>query len=358
MSDDSMQDKTEDATPKKRQQARQQGQVAKSQEVNSAAVVLGGTVAVVLSMGAMGQGLQEVARTCFGGLGQLSLESTSSSVFLLSWLGNRGATVLAPVLGITFLVGFGAAFAQVGWSFSTEAMSFKADKLNPFQGIKRLANKQALFDLVKNMAKVSLLGLVAWLFMQDLLPEIVHLSAEPAAVAWSEAAAMMRQLVLRLLAVMILLALFDLVWQRYRFEESIRMSKTDVKNEMKDAEGDPQVKARLRALQAETRRNRMMLDVSTADVVVTNPTHFSVAIHYDRGEPAPKVVAKGRGFLALRIREVARDSGVPIVEDPPLARGLYKAAKVGDFVPTKLFEAVARVLAVVYKARRAKQAKA
>ena len=169
---------------------------------------------------------------------------------------------------------------------------------------------------------------------------------------WELGGDLLQGLVLRLLLVMAVLAIVDLVWQRHRFEQQIMMSKQELKQENRDSEGDPQVRARLRSMMLEIARRRMMDDVRKADVVLTNPTHVSVALKYDRHEPAPRLTAKGQGHLALRIREVAREAGVPILERPPLARALYRAVKVGRFVPTDLYEAVAQSLAAVYRARR------
>lgn len=351
-------ERTERATAKRRQQAREEGQAARSTEVNSTLVLLAGVVSTLAAFSWMGLQLSDVGRYFFGEAGQASLEGPGDGARMLLVLGQKVVLAVAPVLLATFVVGTGSAFVQVGWNFSTKAFSPQLSKLNPIEGIKKLVSKQAFFELGKNLLKVIVIGTVAALTVKALLPQIVGILQLDLMDALDVSATFVWKLVLRLLGALAVLAIVDLWWQRHRHEEQLKMTKEEVKREHKDQEGDPQIKARIRSIMLEQSRRRMMDDVKTADVVVTNPTHFSVALDYDAGESAPKVVAKGQGQLALRIREVARESGVPVIEEAPLARALYRVVKVGDPIPSDLFESVAKVLAAVYRTNQRKAARA
>lgn len=344
-------ERTETATSKRRGEARREGQVARSAEVNSVVVLVAGLVGTWVSMGWMGQHLGKASVYFFGNSAEVSLETTKEALLVLGVVLRESALALLPVLLATLVLGTGSALYQVGWSWSTKAMEFKATKLNPVSGLKsRLFSKQMWFELGKNLLKVILLGLVAALAIESMMPELVGLASLPVVPGWDAALDLIIQLLLRMLAVLAVLAAIDLWYQRRRHEDSIKMTKEEVKREHKDSEGDPKVKARIRAMALESFRKAMMENVKSADVVITNPTHFAVALRYQPGEGAPRVVAKGQGFLALRIREIALDHHVPIVENPPLARALYRAVEVGEFIPGDLFEGVAQVLAAVYRA--------
>jgi flagellar biosynthetic protein FlhB len=352
MAEDLAGDRTEQATPKRRDEARERGQVPRSQEVNSTIVLLGGGLVTLACLGWMGQGFARLSRVCFGGLDGVRLESRGDGVTALRLLARESGVILWPVLLATLVFATGSAAAQVGWRFSTKALAFRTERLNPLEGLKRMVSRQVLFELAKNLAKTALLGWIAAATLQTSLPHVLDLTGMGEHDGWMEVAAMVRTLMLRTLLVLAVLATADLVWQRRRHEESLKMSKTELRQEAKDSEGDPQIKARLRALQLDAARRRMMADVKKADVVVVNPTHLAVALLYDRGEPAPQVVAKGRGLLAARIVSVAHEARVPVIQNIPLAQALFKACRIGDFVPVKLYQAVAEVLAAVYRASR------
>jgi len=345
-------ERTEPATAKRRREARDEGQVARSSEVNSTFVLLFGVATMMAAFGWMGQQLREAGVYFFSEAGQASMETTGDGVRMLMVMGMKVVYASAPVLAATFLIGTGAAFLQVGWNFSVKAFSFQMTKLNPIEGLKKFVSKQAFFELGKNLLKVGVLGLVSILTIRRLLPEIVGIMDLPLSGALDQSSRFVWLLVLRLLGILAILAAIDFWWQRHRHEEQLKMTKDEVTREHKDQEGDPKVKARIRSIMFEHARQRMMEAVKTADVIVTNPTHFSVGLKYDTTDPAPRVIAKGQGHLALRIREVAREHGVPVIEEPPLARALYRVVKVDGFVPSSLFEAVARVLAAIYKINR------
>ncbi len=344
-------DRTESATPKRRREARKQGQVARSMELNSVLVLGAGVFLILWGAGWMGRHLLGVSRFYLGEMAFVRVGDGAEAGRMMVLGLREMAYALAPLLLGTFVIGTAAALGQVGWAFSLEALSFRFEKLNPVEGLKnRLFSKQALFELAKNLAKVALLGVVAAVALKASLPRLIGLALLEFDAGWSEGTRLIASLVLRMLGALAVLAAVDFWWQRHRTEEQLKMTKEEVKREHKDSEGDPQIKARIRGLMMQSARRRMIDDVAQADVVVTNPTHFSVALAYSPEEPAPKVVAKGQGFLALRIREVAHENGVPVIEEPPLARALYRATRVGDMIPIELFEPVARVLAAVMKA--------
>jgi flagellar biosynthesis protein FlhB len=352
-------ERTESATPKRRNEARQEGQAARSAEVNSVVVLLAGLVTTFVALGWMGQRMGAASVFCLANAGTIDLETPAHAIGVFLVVGREVSYALVPVLLATLVLGTAVAYFQVGWNWSMKALHFKSTKLNPITGIKgRFFSKQTWFELGKNLVKVTLLGTVAAYAIRDSMPEIVGLAALPVVAGWRAGLLLVLELLLRLLAVLAVLAAIDLWFQRRRHEDSIKMTKEEVKREHKDAEGDPKVKARIRSMMLEQFRRNMMEGVKTADVVVTNPTHFAVALRYEAKEGAPRVVAKGQGFLALRIREIALENHVPIVENPPLARALYRTAEVGDFIPADLFESVAQVLAAVYRADRRRAAAA
>lgn len=359
MADQPAGDRTEDATPRRREKAREEGQVARSAEINSVAVLLGGLVLLVVAFGAMGAQLRALGIFYLGEVGSRRIETLGDAADVLFLAGDKFAAAMLPVALGLLLVSLLAGYAQVGWKWSNKAMSFRMEKLNPLEGIKqRFFSKTTWFELGKNLFKVFLLGIIAGIAIQGMVPELIELSRLEVVDGWREAGSILLELVLRMLAALLVLALIDLWWQRHRHAEQLKMTKDEVRRELKDQEGDPKVKARLRSLMLEQMKRRMLEDVKTADVVITNPTHFSIALRYKAAEGAPRVVAKGQGFIALKIREVAREHRIPLIENPPLARALYRTAEVGSFVPIELYESVAQVLAAVYRADRARSAAA
>lgn len=352
-------ERTESATPRRREKAREEGQVAKSQEINSVAILVCGFLFVLAAVGWMGARLQGVGVFFLTEAAQVRVENLSDASAMLFTAGQQMASALAPVLLGLLLVALAIGYAQVGFKWSNKAYSFKLEKLNPIEGVKnRFFSKTTWFELAKNLFKVAILGSIAGFSLVEMVPEFVGLSQYSLMDGWEAAVRLLAELLLRMLAALLILALVDLWWQRHRHEEQLKMTKEEVKREMKDAEGDPQIKARLRSIMIEQVKRRMLEDVKTADVVITNPTHYSIALSYHAEEGAPKVVAKGQGHLALRIREIAAEHRVPLVANPPLARALFRTAEIGAFVPFELYESVAQVLAAVFRADRARSAAA
>jgi flagellar biosynthetic protein FlhB len=260
---------------------------------------------------------------------------------------------LAPLLGALLVAAFGGNVLQVGLHASAEALAFKTEKLNPITGMQKFFRKTMVFELLKNVLKIALIGLLAWWTISGLMRTLAGTALLPLPEVVTVGRAGFLTLMARLLAFVLVLAVIDWSWQKYQHEENLKMSKYEVRQEHKELEGDPQIKARIRGLQFEMARKRMLADVPKADVVITNPTHFAVALRYVPGTAAPIVVAKGQDHLAEIIRKIARKARVPVIENKPVARALYRQVEVGKMIPENLFQAVAEVLAYVYRLKRA-----
>lgn len=345
-------ERTERATPRRRQKALEKGQVALSQEVNSALVLLAGFGVLIAGIGFMGRTLGANSRYLFaqGYIFALDDPGTLREIALANL--EVMLTALAPVLLGVMVVALAANLLQVGWHINPQALAFRWENINPANGLKQVFSRQALFELAKNLVKIVLISLLAWWTIHALGPRLMSISLLPvdgaARAGWRAVAA----LVFRLVAFMAVLAALDWAWQRWRYEESLKMTLQEVKEENKDVEGDPQIKARIRALQLEAARKRMLAEVPRADVVVTNPTHFAVALKYDQQRSAaPRVVARGADLVAQEIRSIALQANVPVFEAPPLARALYWNTRLGQEIPAELYLAVAQVLAYIYQLR-------
>ncbi|MFC1491121.1 flagellar biosynthesis protein FlhB [Nitrospinota bacterium] len=345
-------EKTEPATPKRREEAREKGQVAKSREVTSVAVLLAGVVYFFFFGSFMGDTLMELARFFFtGAVGRVESTQDFFRVFLEA--AYRLAWAILPLMGMVILFSLGSQVFQFGLLFAPKALVPKFDKLSPLQGAKRLLGKQGWMDLFKSLAKVALVGYVGYFTISGawvLLPQLSQMAPATIMAQFMDVA---MKIAIRCAAVLIFIAAIDYAFQRYSYEQNLKMTNDEVKQEYKQREGDPLVKSRVRQVQREISRKRMMSSIPQADVVITNPTHYAIAIEYDRDEmEAPTVVAKGRGYIAHKIREVANENDIPIVENKPLARGLYKAVRIGEIIPAEFYKAVAEVLAYVYTINR------
>jgi flagellar biosynthetic protein FlhB len=340
--------KTEDPTPKKLEKSREKGQVAKSQEINHWFIILGLGIILTVMAPAMARGVSDTLTRFLekaaqlpatGGLGPVLIETLVDMLWVL----------LLP-MGILVIAALAANFIQIGWLISAEQLKPKLEKISPIKGAKRLFSTKSLVEFAKGIAKLCLVGFVAFLMIwpqHDLLPMLVEISL-PAQLE------LMRVWGLKVtggvLAVMTVVAALDLMFQRYKHHQEMKMSKQEIKDEYKQSEGDPQVKQRLRQLRMEKSRKRMMAAVPEADVVVTNPTHFAVALAYQHGDmAAPKVVAKGLDEVARRIREVAEANDVPLVENPPLARALHATVDLDQEIPPEHYKAVAEIIGYVMR---------
>ncbi len=278
------------------------------------------------------------------------LDVTPATMLQHGWSQVNGPFLaFVPLLAVIMGVGLVANFAQVGFSMSGEALKPNFNKINPIQGFKRMFSATATMEGVKATVKSFLFGYLAWLCIRDRWDELVSLAGAPSYAMLATVGGLLHSILVRVGIAWLILAAADYLFQRKQVEKQLRMTKEEVKQEMKEQEQSPELRM---AMMRARRRNskRMMQAVQTADAIITNPTHFSIAIKYEPGKSfAPQVVAKGQDLIALRIREIAKEHGVPIVPNPPLARQLYKKCEVGDFIPRDLFQAVAEVLAYVYR---------
>jgi flagellar biosynthetic protein FlhB len=343
--------KTEDPTPRRREEARRQGQVPFSAELVGSLVLLAGVIGLTYVGPDVWRSMMGVFRHDLPRVFQPEFDGTAA-VELIARTVARMIAALLPFFGIMLAVGIAASIAQVGFQINTEKLTLDFDKLNPANGAKRLFSVGALVRGGLTLLKVVALALVAYLVLEGRAGIITTLSRDRLAGAAPAAWAVVLRLALYLTVAVALVAVLDYLYQRYRFERSLRMTKEEVKRELKEEDGDPQVKARIRQIARERSRQRMLRKVPEATVVLTNPTHYAVALRYDPNrDDAPVVVAKGTGIFARRIAEIARKSGVTVVERPTLARALYAGVKEGQPIPGTLFRAVAEVLAFVFKLR-------
>lgn len=345
--------KSEKPTQRKLRKAREKGQVARSKEVSSAAVLLGGLL-VLLFFG------QKVLQTLEWEMKNLlnfhvPAEITVSYLSgIATGVGARIAIVVIPVLLATFLFSVAANVLQGGLAFSTQTLGFHLEKLNPKNGLSRIFSKNGFVELGKSILLLAAVGFISYQVVSEYFPLYPRLILMDVRKLFHWTTLISYQVFIRVAVLLAVVALADYLFQRYRFMEQLKMTKQEVKEEFKETEGDPITKGRIRRIQREMARKRMMADVPTADVVITNPTHYSVALSYKvETMDAPKVVAKGVGFLALKIRELAQENGVPLVENKPLAQTLYKSVEIGASIPSNLYKAVAEILAYIYKAKNA-----
>ncbi len=342
--------KTEDPSPRRREEARKQGQIPFSAELVGAAVLLAAMVGLIYFGNDIGRTMLDIVRTDLKELHRDDLTPPAAQE-LVTRITLRALWAMAPLFGALLAAGVVASAAQVGLQFSPEKLEFKPDKLSPAQGAKRLFSVAALVKGGLGVLKVAAIGGIAYWIIEGRKGVILTLDRHSLGGAVGAAWEIVLRLGLYLVGAMALIAAVDYLYQRRRFETSLKMTKQEVKDELKQEEGDPQLKARMRQIARERMKRKMLREVPKATVVITNPTHYAVALRYDSGDAAPVVVAKGAGVYAQKIRELARKYGVPLVERPVLARGLYATVKEGAAVPAVLFRAVAEVLAFIYRLR-------
>lgn len=343
------QEKTEKATPKKRQEARQKGQVAKSMDLPAALILLFSFLVLLW----FGDFFKDHVRDLFAVVltDYLLMDITIDNIHLMFVrLFYQGLIVLSPILIATVLVAVLGNYLQFGFLVSIEPLKMKFEKLNPLQGMKNIFSLRSLVEFLKSTLKMLIIGGVALFIFFGEKSRILSLSAIPLDSILSYAADVTMSLGLKIGAILVILAFFDYIYQRYEYEKNLRMSKQDIKDEYKKTEGDPLIKGKIRERQRKMALQRMMQEIPKADVVITNPTHFAIAIQYDVTQmDAPKVIAKGMDYIALKIKELAKEHGVITMENKLLARTLYEQVEVGEAIPPELFQAVAEVLAYVYR---------
>lgn len=343
--------RSEKPTRRRLEKAREKGQVPRSKEVPLAAVLLG-CLLLLLHFGQTILSRLELQMTTM-------LSSRIPSELTISYLSGmfKGValdtgTVLLPVLLAALLFSVSANVMQGGVVLSTKTLGFHFEKLNPKNGLSRILSKNGLVELAKGLILLSLVSLISYNVVTrhlPLYPRLVLMDVKRL-VYWT--ASISYDVFIRVAVLLVVIAVADYYFQKHRHSEQLKMTKQEVKEEFKEMEGDPLVKSRIRRVQREMSRKRMMADVPTADVVITNPTHYAVALSYKVDSmDAPKVVAKGVGFLAQKIKDLAQQNGIPLVENRPLAQSLYKSVEIGESIPASLYKAVAEILAYVYKAK-------
>ena len=351
MAEESDQERTEAPSPQRLEKAREEGQVPQSRELATFVVLMTGGAALWMTASQMGQSLSGIVKSglafepAVGRDSHYAFDKLSGQVF-------DAALALAPFLLLVIIATLAGPLLLRGWLFSSKALMPKFSRLSPLAGFKRMFSQQSVVELVKSIAKVALLGTIATWLVWSNLDAAFSLGIESPERAVSHMGDLVGRMFLLATGAMIFIVVLDVPYQLWSHLDKLKMTKEQLKQEAKENEGDPYLKARVRATQREMARRRMMAEIPTADVVVTNPTHYAVALKYSEGKMgAPRVVAKGADAVAAKIRELAAEHRVPLLEAPPLARALYRHTELGDEIPATLYAAVAEVLAYVFQLR-------
>lgn len=348
---DNGQERTEQPTPKRRQEAREKGQIPRSRELNTALVMLAAAAGLYALGGYMGNGLYGVIHSNFRLERELAFDP-GAPVRLLQEAIGQGLLVVTPFALLMLVVAIGSSVLLGGWSFNPGAVAPKFSKLNPLQGLKRIFGIRGLVELLKALAKVAVVGTVGFLLLRNFQNDFRALTGVSLESGIAHGVRLFFTAFVLLSAALLLVAAVDVPYQLWDISRKLRMTRQELKDEFKETEGKPEVKGRIRQLQRELAQGRMLEKVPRADVIVTNPTHYAVALQYDQLKmSAPKVVAKGTDLVAARIRELAAEHRIPVFEAPPLARALYYTTQLDCEIPSGLYLAVAQVLAYVYQLR-------
>ncbi|MBX3120358.1 MAG: flagellar biosynthesis protein FlhB [Fimbriimonadaceae bacterium] len=348
MSETMGQERTEEATPKRRTDARKKGTVAKSSDTTNAIVLIAFVIVLPFTVARIGQALMFSMNRS---IGNIPSDVHASTLWGYLWDSAQPAVVaMAPFLLTAIVAGLVANFAQVGFVISPEAMKPNFSKISPMKGAKRLFSRTIVMEGLKATAKCSVFGYIAYTAIASQWPRLVSISSLPPAGALGVVGEVLKMMLIRITMVWLVLGAIDYFFQRKQVNKQLMMTKEELKQEYREMESSPEMRGARMQRMRKLAKSRMKQSVATADAIITNPTHFSIAIKYEPGKMhAPQVVAKGQDYLALKIREIAAENKVPIIPNPPLARQLYKKCEVGDFVPRDLFNAVAEVLAYVYR---------
>lgn len=346
-------DRTEAPTAKRLEEARREGKVPRSRELTAAAVMVSAGLVLLFAGESIGARLGEMMRD---GLAVTRAEAFDDAALTRAFArsGGAGLLAIAPVLLVTLVAALAAPLAIGGWAPSSKPLTPDLKRLSPLSGMRRLVSLRSWVELGKALAKFAVVGLAGALVLHLNADRLMGLGAEPIHAAIGHAIALSGQALIALTAAMVLIAAVDVPFQLWQYRQDMRMTREEVRREMKDSEGSPEIKGRIRAIQRELAERRMMEEVPRADVIVVNPTHFAVALRYDdKTMRAPRVVAKGVDLIAARIREIATEHKVPIFEAPPLARALHRSVELGDEIPAGLYVAVAQVLTYIFQLRAA-----
>ncbi len=342
-------DKTEPATPKRRQEAREEGRVAKSIELNTAFLLLVSVIFFYFTASDLGEKFKETFVYFIELAGSFHLNLDSAN-FLFRSVSEAIFSILLPFFMVIFIAAFLVNVVQVGFMVTPKVLELKFDKINPVNGLKNMFSLKSFGELVKSFLKAFVMAYILWVFVKHHINKWQTLTQQSENVVFMTLLKDTFLIVVYMLIFIIFVAILDYMFQKFTFEKSIRMTKQEVKDEYKQMEGDPKVKQKIRSMQMEMARRRMMEEVKKADVVITNPTHYAVALKYNAAQMnAPKVVAKGINLIAQKIKKIAKENDVPIVEKPELAQQLYKKAPLEKEIPEELYKAVAEILAYVYR---------
>ncbi len=351
MADDA--EKTEEPSSRKLEDARKEGNVPRSQDTSAFITLVVAVVVVYFATSFLTSRIEHLYRYYSTFIGVEITPVTAYNIAITTF--KELILMVIPIAAVVALAGIIAAVAQFGFVFTTKPLTPDLKKIDPVKGLGKLFSMKKLIEAVKITAKVAIVFAVAFYFLiQDIhdLPTVINFSLEHQ-IAWLVEKIIM--LVAIMLMILFVLAMVDLMIVRFQYFKDLRMSKQEVKDEYKQMEGDPQVKARIKKIQMEMAQKRMMAEIPTADVIITNPTHYAVALRYNKErENAPRVIARGIDNMALKIKEIAREHGIQIVENPPLARELYAKCDIDELIPENFYQAVAEVLAFVYKTKNKK----
>ncbi len=350
------QEKSEQPSAKKLADARNKGQVAKSQEINSLAIFSMGLLIIYFSKGYIGGKFWQMSTYIFS-----SLDTFELSINILGVYAAKGilffVSVMAPVLLVLFLVSLIAGYGQVGFKFTPEALMPKFSNLDPVKGFKNsFFSSRPLVELLKSLAKLGLVGIVSYVILKTMILNTVGLINFTISEIVQYMLSNSVEFLWKVSLVYLLIAVVDFIYQKRKHKKELMMTKQEVKEEAKQMEGDPHIKSKIKSKQLEMAQKRMMQEIPNADVVITNPTHYAVALKYEIGKSkAPIVVAKGMDLIAKKIKQIAKENNVPLHEDVPLARALYKSCEVGEEIPENMFNTVAQILAYIYNLKKEKK---
>jgi flagellar biosynthetic protein FlhB len=346
-------ERSEEATQQRREDFRKRGQVAQTRELGSVLLLFTAVLIIGVATPFFYKQIHELFTRSYGE-GLATIAKTGDLFSLMSFALGRMAWIIIPVLGLFWFVSFSATLLQVGFIYNEEALQIRWDRLDPIGGFKKLLSMKALVEGFKSILKVTLILFISYLLLRQQIYMLPHLMDFTIAQIFPFLGTLMIRLLAGVGLFMLALAAADYFYQRWDLEQEMRMTKQEVKEEIKSREGDPMIRARIKRIQRDIASRRMMEEIPKADVIVTNPTHIAVALKYADNMVAPQVIAKGADLIAEKIREIAREHGIPIVENKPLARTMFKTLKIGEAIPRELYTAVAEVLSYVFRLKKKK----
>lgn len=347
-------DKTEKATPKKRQEARKKGQVLQSREISSALILLFVFISIKIFGGYIYSQIYNFTNNVIVEYAQVK-DLFTPQIFMKLFIEIVTVVLktVAPIFSVALITGLLVNYAQVGFLFTTETLTLKFNRINPANGFKRIFSSRGAVEFFKSLIKIVVVGYVAFSYLNSQASNVLRLMDMDVGDIALYIGSTSINVAVRICIVLVILSIFDYAYQWWDYEKNLKMTKQEVKEEYKQTEGNPEIKSKIKQKQRQISMRRMMQDIPTADVVITNPTHYAVVIKYDTEvSDAPIVIAKGQDFIAQRIKEIAKENKVEIVENKPLARNLYETVEIGQSIPPELYQAVAEVLAFVYSLKK------